>query len=528
MASTYDIVVAGGGHNGLIAACYLAKAGLKVCVVEKNDTVGGGARTSELTVPGFKHDSCSLAHILLQANPLIRNDELKLQSQFGLRYVQPEMMTACLFDDGDVIEFHKDIDKTCAGIAKFSEHDAEAYRRFDAKVGAILELVLMGLYSTPPTFGMQAAMLDQSPEGRFLMRTQAMSAWDVVDEWFESDKLKIALSRYAAESCLSPFMPGSGILVFLKMPYLHRFGLGIAIGGSGALSDTLATFLQQHGGEIRTGSGVSEFTSSGNTITGLKLENGEEITASRAVISNLNVKQVFPHMVPGVTLPDGFAQSIEVLKHSSLQPFTMHLALNEAPAYKASADLNGFSWIQRCRSTPEAYARCWNETELGYPQRDLVSYSQSTTVDPSRAPPGKQALYFYGFAPYHLAEGGPEAWEALGRQYAADYLDDLRDLTTNMSDENILGSFYMTPVDIERNNNAMIGGDIIHLAMATWQSGGNRPVAGYGQYRSPLEKLYMCGASTHPGGGVNGASGRSVARIVMEDLGLDFDEIVAR
>src|SRR5690606_35194643 len=129
MSKTYDIVIAGGGHNGLVAACYLAKAGQSVCVVEKNDKVGGGVMTRELTVPGFKHDVCSVAHTLLQANPLLRNDELELKAKFGLKYINPDKMTAIFYDDGSTLEFYTDLERTCQAIAKFSERDADAYRR---------------------------------------------------------------------------------------------------------------------------------------------------------------------------------------------------------------------------------------------------------------------------------------------------------------------------------------------------------------------------------------------------------------
>jgi phytoene dehydrogenase-like protein len=147
MAEKYDVIVAGGGHNGLIAACYLAKAGVKVCVVERNDKLGGAVMTRELTVPGFKHDVCSVAHTMLQANPLIRNDELRLKAKFGLQYANPQKMTAAFFDDGSVLEFYTDLERTCESIAQFSQHDAEAYRRFNHQVFQTLDMIVMGMFS---------------------------------------------------------------------------------------------------------------------------------------------------------------------------------------------------------------------------------------------------------------------------------------------------------------------------------------------------------------------------------------------
>src|SRR5262245_22636967 len=143
MAEKYDVIVAGGGHNGLVAACYLAKAGLKVCVVERNDKLGGAVMTSELTVPGFKHDVCSLAHHNLQANPLLRNDELKLKAKFGLKYANPDKLTVAVFQDGSLLELYHDLERTCQSIAQFSQRDAEAYKRFNQHVLQTLGMVEM-------------------------------------------------------------------------------------------------------------------------------------------------------------------------------------------------------------------------------------------------------------------------------------------------------------------------------------------------------------------------------------------------
>ncbi|MFA5496076.1 MAG: NAD(P)/FAD-dependent oxidoreductase, partial [Porticoccaceae bacterium] len=210
MSEQYDVVVAGAGHNGLIAACYLAKAGLKVCVVEQGEEVGGGTKSSELTAPGFISDHCSVAHTMIQANPVIRDDELQLKAKFGLQYVNPEKMTAMIFDDGRVLEFYSDVERTCQSIAQFSQHDADAYRRFCMQVFTTLDMIAMGMYNIPPSAGVQAAMLDGSPEGQEMLRAQSISAFDLINEWFENDLIKIALARYASESMTNPFDNGTG------------------------------------------------------------------------------------------------------------------------------------------------------------------------------------------------------------------------------------------------------------------------------------------------------------------------------
>lgn len=527
MNSIYDVVVAGGGHNGLVAACYLAKAGKKVCVVEKNDKVGGGVMTRELTVPGFKHDVCSVAHTLLQANPLLRNDELGLVARFGLKYVNPDKMTAIFYDDGTTLEFYTDLERTCQAIARFSQHDADAYRRFNHQVFQNLDMMVMGMFHAPPNAGAQAVMMEQSAVGQDLMRTQAMSAWDVINEWFENDKVKIALARYASEAMMNPFDNGTGFGFYIILPFMHRFGVGIPVGGSGALADALRACLESHGGVVRTSSPVEQFKLESGKVTGVILESGEEILASKAVISTLHAKQVFPHMLPGVGYPEGFERRIQTLKHSSFQPFNMHVALHEAPRYKVGPAVDDFFWVERSHSNVEEFSRAFRDLEYGIPRRDYVAYVMQDVYDKTRAPEGKRALNMYAFAPYNL-KGGAARWDEIGEEVAHGFLDDLRKLTTNMGDDNIIGFSWMTPLDIERHNNAMIQADILHFGSYNWQIAGNRPAPGYGQYRSPVDGLFIAGASTHPGGGVTASSGRNVARLLLdEEFGMDFDKLVA-
>src|SRR3546814_568669 len=168
MNDSYEVVIAGGGHNSLIVGCYLAKAGVKTLIVERKDKAGGSVATRELTGPGFKQDVCSVSHALIQGNPLMRNDELELLSKYGLKYNHPERISALLFDDGTVLEFWSDLDRTCASMEKISPKDAENYRRFVDTVDKTLDMLVMGMFSVPPDPGMQAMMMNQTPEGQEL------------------------------------------------------------------------------------------------------------------------------------------------------------------------------------------------------------------------------------------------------------------------------------------------------------------------------------------------------------------------
>jgi phytoene dehydrogenase-like protein len=526
MASKYDVVIAGAGHNGLVLGCYLAKAGLKVCIVERNEKVGGGVMTREYTLPGFKHDTHSVAHTLIQANPLIVRDELGLKSKYGLRYINPSKMTAAIFEDGSILKFYSDLDRTCESIAQFSQHDAEAYRRFNEQVFKTLDMLVLGMFSVPPGVGAQTAMLDQSVEGRELLRTQAISSWDLIEEWFEHPKIKIALARYASEAMTNPFDNGTGFGFYIILPYMYKYGTGVPVGGSWALAEALQKCFLDLGGDIRLNSTVERIVLSGQDATGVVLEGGEQIAASRAVVANLHVQQVFPDMVPGAKLPEGFERSVRRLKYASIQPFQIHLALNEDPKFKASEPIDDFFWIEKSHSNIEEFARAFRDLEYGYPRRDFACYVGQHKVDPSRIPQGKGALHLYGFAPYNLRDGGPKKWDEIGKQVYEGFIADLRQMTTNMTDDNILGSNFLTPRDLARHDNAMKHADIGHIGLYSWQLGGNRPVPGWGQYKTPVNRLYLCGASTHPGSGVTGGSGRNAAHVILDDLGLDFDRII--
>ena len=527
MAEKFEVVVAGAGHNGLMVAAYLAKAGVNVCVVEHQDQVGGGVITKEVTAPGFKHDICSTWHGFIAPNPVIKDDELQLQAKYGLEYIKPETLTGVVFEDDTVFVLHRDLDKTCQSIAKFSEHDAEAYRRFHDWSVQMLDMLTTGMYNPTPSFGATTAMMDQSPEGQTLLRALMLSAWDVVNEYFENEKIKIAISRYASEAMINPFVKGTGLTLFIFIPLIHKYGGGIPVGGSGELSESLARCIKANGGTIKLSSTVREFKISGDEAVGVALTSGDEILADKAVVTNFNIKQIFPEMVPGFKLPDNFAQSVKNLQHSNFIALNQHIALNEPPKYKCGPEVDECFWVEFAHDNMEDYWNAFHALDLGYPRPDLSIGIVATKWDKTRAPKGKHTLYLYAFEPYDLKDGGAKKWDEVGQKVADDVLEHMRSITTNMGDDNILGRYFMTPLDLERHNPANVNGDFAHIGTFNWQNGGNRPLPGWHQYRMPVKKLYMCGPSTHPGMGVIGG-GRAAVQVVMEDFGIDFEEVIAK
>ncbi len=236
MSSSHDIIAIGAGHNGLVAAAYLAAAGKNVLVLERNEWFGGGVVTAKLTGPDFLHDRFSTGHIFIQANPLIKNDELGLLSRYGLKYIYPEVPFLCVFEDGSTIALHRDRSKTYQDIARYSKKDAESFLKFAEASAKYLPMLSASLYTPPIPLGGMFAMLDQSAEGRELFALMQKSPYDIIIENFENDKVRMFFMRMVSENLTGPEEKGTGIGIFVFLGFMEQYGIGVAVGGSGSLT----------------------------------------------------------------------------------------------------------------------------------------------------------------------------------------------------------------------------------------------------------------------------------------------------
>ncbi len=522
----HDVVVVGGGHNGLIVAAYLLKAGVDVCVVEGQDKVGGGVITREVTQPGFKHDIYSTIHLTLSANPLIHRDELGLSAKYGLKYIRPDPQIAVVFPDDRALVFYRDIDKTCQSISQVSQHDAEGYRRYIDYCREVLKAAAWPTFAPPPPFGALISRLDESEEGREALRLMLLSAQDIVDEWFESDYVKMAVTRFASEAMLGPKEKGTGISTLGFAPLLHAWGAGIPEGGSGAVSEALEAFIKDNGGTVKLSSLVKSIKVEDGTARGVVLNTGEEIAARRAVVSNLNARQLFLELLKPGELPPGFVDKAKRIAFSNFAALNQAFALNEAPKWKVGGDVDK-TWFVEVSPFMEDYLRTFEEYGYGIPSAAMPLASTATLADPTRAPEGKHTLYLYHYEPYSLKDGGPARWDEIDQEVADAVLQTVQAHTTNLGPENILGRWITSPLDVERTARGFMAGDIMHIGTFLEQYLSNRPIPGWGSYKTPVENLYMCGASTHPGGGVTGG-GRAAVQAIMKELGIDFKQVVAR
>jgi phytoene dehydrogenase-like protein len=524
MSNSYDIVAMGAGHNGLVAAAYLAKAGKKVLVLERKPWPGGGVVTREMNTPGYWHDEHSSVHIMIQGNPMIRRDELGLQSKFGLKY-KYGIPYAMVFPDQSTLIAYQDLDKTCEGIARISPKDAETYRRFAKRAMGVLPMIGAGMYVPPTPMGAMYGMLDSSEEGREILDAMQRSSLDICNQWFESETVKIWLLRLVSENLQLPDDLGTGFGVFLMPGLMHGYGVSQPIGGSGKLSESLVRCIEHYGGEVRCNSEVIQILSSGGRATGVRLADGEEFTARDAVIGAIH-----PHRLRAFLtgVPEPVLARAERATLASFSIMVSHYDLKEPAQFYAGPEAASAIMLELMSSrTLSEMLDDFDALKRGrISERVLIAGSDESVTDPSRVPPGRGMFHGVTFAPYHLADGGAARWDEIAEQMGDRSLAAYRRFVKNLTPDNIVKRTIATPLDHARNMpNSMVGGDVHGVAPYFYQTGGHRPTPDLAQYTVPgIERFYLVGPFLHPGGGVYGA-GRATAMRMFEHLGMDFEKI---
>jgi phytoene dehydrogenase-like protein len=513
-----DIVAIGSGHNGLVAAAYLAAAGRKVVVLERNAWFGGGVVTRELTQPGFRHDQHSMSHIFIQANPLLKNDDLKLKAKYGLKYIIPDSPMMAMFEDGATLKLYRDAARTQAEVARFSKKDAEAFAAMSKRAAAWLPMVTSVLYSPPAPEGATHAMLDQSREGRELWRLMQMSSHDFLCDTFETDEVRAMFARVAGENLVSPDEKYTAFGAFVFLGFLEGYGFGVAAGGAGALTDALIACIEDHGGEVIANADVARVIVANGRASGVETVDGRRFDARDAVIGAIH-----PHLLAQYIdgLDPVVKRDAEATHISGAACITVHAALNEPLRLKGGAKPDSVM-VELLPNSYEALRRSFDALRYGelmpYP---LLGFGSLSQFDPTRVPPGKAILHLWDYVPYERADG--RQWDDAKQEYAQHMLKHMARFVENI-DGNVIEAHIDSPVDMERTSPSFRRGDLHGIATATYQSGAHRPTPDLGQYTVPgLERFYLVGPFQHPGGGVFGA-GRATAMRMFEDLGLDFDK----
>jgi phytoene dehydrogenase-like protein len=513
---TADVVVAGAGHNSLITAAYLTRAGLRCRVLDARPVPGGGVASEELLLPGYRLDTCSTGHTLIQTNPLLTGDELGLIAEHGLEYLAPDPVAHVVFPDGESLTMWLDVERTCEELGRFSAADARAYRRLLADYDAVKDVFAAQRFA-PVGYGATVdELLAGRPGEQRWRRRAALSAWDVVAHEFESRHVQAFMLWMAFQTGQPVDSAGSGPLAYSIIFGRQRRSWTIPRGGSGELARALVEVIEDGGGEVLCDQRVARLVLREGRCVGVETEDGARHLAQQAVLSTIHVKDLVG-MAPAEAWGEDFLYCIDTYD-AGIAAFAAHYATTEPPRYAGgltavSAGVAGW---------PADIVRQGRDVKEGRLVRDgaWLLFPCPTVADPTRAPAGGHTVKVLGMQPYDPG-GGPQRWSELREEIAAVHLDHLRRAAPNLTDATILASLIVSPVDLEASNPHMWHGTFHGGDRSLGFSGALRPAPGWAQHRMPIPGLYQTGGTTHPGGSVTGAPGRNAAIVMLGDLGLD-------
>jgi phytoene dehydrogenase-like protein len=515
------VVVAGAGHNSLITAAYLTRAGYRCRVLDARPVPGGGVASEELLLPGFRLDSCSTGHTLIQTNPLLADDELGLISELGLTYLAPDPVAHVVFPDGESLTMWLERERTYEEITRFSRADAEAYVRLLGEYDAVKDVFSQQRF-TPVGFGPSFdELLGERPGADRWRRRAAMSAWDVVLHEFESRHVRSFMLWMAFQTGQPVGSAGSAPLAYSIVFGRQRRSWTLPRGGSGELARALVQVIERGGGEVLCDRRVVELVLAGGRCVGVVTADGERHLAGEAVLSTIHVKDLIA-MAPADTWGEDFRYAIDTYDEG-VSAFAAHYATTEAPRYptRDGGELEVVS--AGVAGWPEDILRMGRDVREGRLVRDgaWLLFPTPTVADPSRAPAGHHTVKILGMQPWDPDHAGPERWAQLREPIAATHLEHLRRAAPNMVDATILAELIVSPVDLERSNPHMWHGTFHGGDRSVAGSGALRPAPGWAQHRMPIPGLYQTGGTTHPGGSVTGGPGRNAAIVMLTDLGHD-------
>jgi phytoene dehydrogenase-like protein len=517
-----DAVVVGAGHNGLAAAIHLLARGWSVAVVEARGEAGGAVKTAEVTLPGFRHDLCAMNLSMFAGSPFFAayKDELLAH---GLGFVPAADCFASVFRDASYLGVSTDLDKTAGAIAALSAKDAEAWRAMVTRFGE----------DAPYIFGLLG-----SPMPSLAAARTAWSAWrakgagwlydtarlllatprDFLDAHFESPKLKAMMAAWGMHLDFAPDVAGGALFPYLESMANQAFGMVIGAGGADTIIKAMAGVIKARGGDIRLNAPVTAIETSGGGATGVRLADGTRINAKRAVIANLHPQLVFGKLVAADAARAAFDAKVARFRAG---PGTMmiHLALDGALDWRAGEGLKRFAYVHVAPDLA-MMARVYAEAAAGLlPAEPILVVGQPTAIDPGRAPAGKHVAWIQVRALPAAIMGdaggtiGATTWDEAKGPYAERVLTLLETYAPGLRAK-ILGCAVASPLDLERENPCLVGGDNLSGSHHLDQNFLFRPVAGYSRYRTPVGGLYLCGAATWPGAGTGAGSGFMLAKML--------------
>lgn len=514
--NTFDAIIIGAGHNGLVAAAALARAGWSVVVLEAEDEVGGCVRSGEVTVPGVIHDIYSTNQNLFRQSPAYQSWKDDLE-RHGLRFAHSDTPFCNVFEDGTALRAYADLDRTAA---EMTPADAEGLRRLKARFDDLQQVVLP-LYAKPlPSAGALAAAgkgaaaigAERTSE---LARTLLASTRELGETYFETNKAKALLATWGMHMDFGPDVSGGAVFPLMETFSNIGEGMVVAEGGASNVSRALVGLIEDAGGTVRTGARVERVLVEDGRASGVVLEGGERVAASRSVVANLVPHVLFGNLLEGEPLPPDFRRKVDGYQHGP-GTFMLHLALDGPAPWAAGDDIAEFAYVH-IPPTVDDLARTYQQSLAGLlPDSPLLIVGQTTAVDPTRAPDGTHVLWVQVRTVPGAIEGDAAGeievtdWAKATEPFTERVLDKLERFAPGVRDR-IIGRHAMSPADLEAHNANLIGGDSLGGSIHLRQNLTFRPFPGWSRYETPVEGLYLCGAATWPGPGNNGTSGWLVA-----------------
>ena len=531
MRSDYEAIVIGAGHNGLACACYLAKTGLRVLVLEANANIGGLTVTQEITLPDFHSDLHAFGYQFANLSPAPHELEL---DRYGLELLTPEISFAHAFPDGRTVCMFKDLDQTCTSIAAHSTHDAEQWRvLFQQWLGA-KDAICAALNTPPGPLSHHLAELERAPGGleEYRFETQTLRAW--TNQWFKQESIRLFLGAFSVHANVAPDDVGGGQLAWLFDSVIQDFGNKVVRGGMGNVAHALALCLKDHGGEIRTNARVSRILVEQGKAAGVRLRDGEDISVGQLIASTVDPRTLVLDLLGESVVGEDMVRKIERYQWGD-SIMVIYLALNGPLEFKTGEETARACYVHCTPPSLEYIAQMFVETRAGQlPSRPVMVVCNDYMADPTRVPSGKGLIkILIKCVPYEIRGDASHkivgrAWDVAKEPYADRVIDLLTEHYIPNLKTRILKRVVHSPVDQERLISSAVHGTELQGAFLPYQKGAMRPIPELAQYRASVPNVYLCGSGSHPGPGVSFMPGRNAARIICGDLELDFKSVVIR
>ncbi|MGY5808249.1 phytoene desaturase family protein [Rhizobium sp. LEGMi198b] len=521
---SYDAIIVGAGHNGLAAAVHLAAKGWKVAVIEGNAEPGGAVKTREVTLPGFRHDLCAMNLSMFAGSAFFALYKNELTAE-GLGFAPAADCFASVFRDGTYLGVSTDLEKTAGAIADISPQDAAAWRAMLSEFGSDAPHIF-GLLGAPMPSAAAAGVVWKAWRAKgagWLYDTARMlfaSPRDFLDARFQNAKLKTMMAAWGLHLDFAPDVAGGALFPYLESMANQAFGMVIGKGGADTIVKAMVGVLKAKGGELMLGTRVDKIVTSGGKATGVVLADGRRYEAKRAVIANVHPQILFGKLLDQDALRQEFDRRLARFRAG---PGTMmiHLALSGLPDWTAGKELKTFAYVHIAPDL-EMMSRVYAEAMGGLlPVEPALVVGQPTAIDPSRAPDGQHVLWVQvrvlpaEFSRDAAGEINGGSWDEVKDAYAERVLDIIERYAPGLRTK-ILGRSVFSPLDLERENPNLIGGDNLSGSHHLDQNFLFRPVAGYSRYKTPVGSLYMCGASTWPGAGTGAGSGFMLGKMLAK------------